>query len=330
MKTFFDTKSLPFMIDCDPGADDVFALLWSLVLHNKRATPLQLKAISSVGGNVSADHTYANVLRMLEFTGTQGIPVGKDLRPVMSSSDASHIHGEDGIGWLSNFLPPVTLPSETIDSVDLIIKTIKEYPGLTILATGPLTNLAAAERREPGILNQCQYIVAMGGASKVGGNVTPVAEFNIWYDAASADEVVKSCNNLILIPLDVTTSFIYSPEETEAIVWQVNESNKAQFLKELTQFTINSNRKFRETQYKNGFFVHDAHTIGFLAYPHLYKWSFVDLSVETVGEHTRGQTVVDRRNHPRSNINKTLLITDVDKNGILEAMTEDLKEFDFS
>ena len=98
MKTFFDTKTLPFMIDCDPGADDVFALLWSLVLHNKRATPLRLKAISTVGGNVSSDHTYANALRMLAFTETTDIPVGKDLRPVISSSDASHIHGEDGIG----------------------------------------------------------------------------------------------------------------------------------------------------------------------------------------------------------------------------------------
>ena len=127
----------------------------------------------------------------------------------------------------------------------------------------------------------------------------------------------------------MTTSFVYSPQETEAIVGQVNNSEKVNFLKQLTQFTINSNRKFRETQYKNGFFVHDAHTIGFLAYPHLYKGTFVDLAIETIGEHTRGQTVVDRRNHPRSNINKTLLITDVDRDGILEAMTEDLKEFDF-
>jgi len=86
------------------------------------------------------------------------------------------------------------------------------------LATGPLTNLAAAERKEPGILSQCKYIIAMGGASKVGGNVTPVAEFNVWYDPTSADEVVKSCNNLIMIPLDVTTSFVYTPQETEAII----------------------------------------------------------------------------------------------------------------
>ena len=142
---------------------------------------------------------------------------------------------------------------------------------MVILATGPLTNLAAAERKEPGILTQCQYIIAMGGASKVGGNVTPVAEFNIWYDPTSADEVVKACNNLILIPLDVTTSFVYTPAETEAIIGQVNHSHKAEFMRKLTDFAISTNRKFRETHYHEGFFVHDAHTIGFLAYPHLYK-----------------------------------------------------------
>lgn len=169
----------------------------------------------------------------------------------------------------------------------------------------------------------------MGGASKVGGNVTPVSEFNIWYDPTSADEVVKACNNLILIPLDVTTSFVYTPEETENFLSQVNHSDKATFMRELTKFVISTNRKFRETNYQNGFFVHDAHTIGFLAYPHLYRGTFVDLAVETVGEHTKGQTIVDRRNHPRSNINKTMLITDVDKNAILDVMIEDFKEFDF-
>lgn len=322
-------KNLPFLIDCDPGADDVFALLWALVLHNKRDTPLSLKAITTMWWNVSADLTYANAVRMCIFANTKEIPIGKDMRPVVWSGDASHIHGNDGIGGLSHLLPAVQLPTESLDSVDLIISSIKANPWIIILATGPLTNLAAAERKEPGILSQCQYIIAMGGASKVGGNVTPVAEFNIWYDPISADEVVKASNNLIMIPLDVTTSFVYTPEETQAIIGQVNHNAKAEFMKQLTDFVISTNRKFRETHYKNGFFVHDAHTVWFLAYPHLYKWSFVDLSVETVGEHTKGQTIVDRRNHARTWVSKVLFMTDVDKDGLLEALTEDMKEFDF-
>jgi purine nucleosidase len=70
---------------------------------------------------------------------------------------------------------------------------------------------------------------------------------------------------------------------------------------------------FRETAYRDGFFVHDAHTVGFLMYPHLYKGSLVDLKVETVGEFTKGQTVIDRRNHSRTSFHKTMWITDVDK-----------------
>ena len=329
MRSNFPVKSLPFLIDCDPWADDVFALLWALVLHKFRKTPLELKAITTTWWNVSADLTYANALRMCKFVDIDTIPVGKDSRPIIWSGDASHIHGNDGMWGLSSLLPEVEFPEKPFDSVNLLISTIKANPWLTILATWPLTNLAAAERKEPGILSQCQYIIAMGGASKVGGNVTPVAEFNIWYDPTSADEVVKACNNLILIPLDVTTSFVYTQADTDSFINKINHSTKAEFIRKLTDFAISTNRKFRETHYHEGFFVHDAHTIGFLAYPHLYKWSFVDLSIETIGEHTKWQTVVDRRNHPRTNINKTLLITDVDKNGLLEALTEDLKEFDF-
>ena len=99
-----------------------------------------------------------------------------------------------------------------------MIEMIKKSPNLTILATGPMTNLAAAEQKEPGILSQCKYIIAMGGASKVGGNVTPVSEFNVWYDAAAAQYVADHCENLIMIPLDITTSFVYSSAETDHIL----------------------------------------------------------------------------------------------------------------
>ena len=327
-------KSFPILIDCDPGADDTFALLWALTLHSKDNNPLQIKAITTSGGNVSADKTYLNAHRMCQFVKVNNIPIGKDLRPITSKGDASHIHGNDGIGNLSRLLPDATksinFPVTPLDSMALLIQTIKENPGLIILATGPMTNFAAAEQQEPGILNQCRSIIAMGGVSKIWGNVTPVAEFNIRYDAPAAQYVSTHCENLVMIPLDVTTSFVYSPLETEHILWQINHSEKAEFLRQLTVFTIGTNKMFRETAYKDGFFVHDAHTVGFLMYPHLYKGSLVDLNVETVGEYTRGQTVIDRRNHSRTGFHKTMWITDVDKMWFLEAMIEDLKQFDFS
>lgn len=325
-------KTLPILIDCDPGADDTFALIWALILHSKDNNPLRIKAITTSGGNVSADKTYLNAVRMCQFVGAMDIPIGKDLRPVSSEGDASHIHGQDGIWNLSWLLPAISnsSTSQLLDSPTLIIDTIKSNPWLTILATGPLTNLAAAEQQCPGILAQCQYIIAMGWASKVGGNVTPVSEFNVWYDAPAAEYVVNHCNNLIMIPLDVTTSFVYSPTETEQILGQVNHSTKAEFLRKLTAFTISTNKMFRETHYKEGFFVHDAHTVGFLMYPHLYQWSFVDIKVETTGQYTKGMTIVDWRNHSRTDFKQTMFINSVDKYGFLEAITEDFKQFDFS
>ena len=164
-------KSFPILIDCDPGADDTFALLWALTLHSKDNNPLQIKAITTSGGNVSADKTYLNAHRMCQFVKVNNIPIGKDLRPITSKGDASHIHGNDGIGNLSRLLPDATksinFPVTPLDSMALLIQTIKENPGLIILATGPMTNFAAAEQQEPGILNQCRSIIAMGGVSKI-------------------------------------------------------------------------------------------------------------------------------------------------------------------
>jgi inosine-uridine nucleoside N-ribohydrolase len=128
------------------------------------------------------------------------------------------------------------------------------------LVTGPLTNLAAAETKEPGILNQCKQIIIMGGSFS-GGNVTPTSEFNVWYDAMSAKHVLESAHNIILIPLDVTQSFVYTAADTEQFLGEINHSDKADFVRALTNFVINTNRKFRETHYQNGFFVHDGNTV---------------------------------------------------------------------
>jgi inosine-uridine nucleoside N-ribohydrolase len=163
-----ETKKMPVLIDCDPGADDVFALLWILINHKFAGIPMELIGITTVGGNVAADKTYANALRMCEFVGVTDIPVGKDHRQIVSQ-DASHIHGSDGIGNLSTMLPLVKLPATEKDSVDMIIEAIEKYgKELAILVTGPMTNIALAEERKPGILSQCKKIIAMGGAMNVG------------------------------------------------------------------------------------------------------------------------------------------------------------------
>jgi purine nucleosidase len=333
--TSLENKKIPVLLDCDPGADDTFALLWLLVNHQFAHVPMEVIGITSVGGNVAADKTYANVHRMCQFVGAvdaQGfssIPVGKDHRQIVAA-DASHIHGNDGIGNLSAMLPEVKLPATELDSVDMIIDAISTHgQDLTILVTGPMTNIAAAEARVPGILSRCKRIIAMGGAIHVPGNITPVAEFNVYYDAASAAAVMKATDNLWLAPLDITTSMVFSAKDTENCFKHINHDTKQEFIRKLTDFTIGTNMMFRETGYEKGFYVHDAHTIGMLLYPHLYSGTFHDISIETHGDLTSGQTIVDTRNHARTHVN-AYVATSFDKARFLEAMTEDMKTFDFS
>jgi inosine-uridine nucleoside N-ribohydrolase len=340
--TTLENKKIPVLLDCDPGADDTFALLWLLVNHQFAHIPMEIVGITSVGGNVSADKTYANVHRMCQFVGAidaagySSIPVGKDHRQIVAQ-DASHIHGNDGIGNLSAMLPEVKLPVALVggaypelDSIDMIIDAISTHGhDLIILVTGPMTNLAAAEARVPGILSRCQRIIAMGGAIHVPGNITPVAEFNVYYDAPSAAAVFAATDNIRLAPLDITTSMVFTAEDTENSFKQINHDTKQEFIRKLTEFTIGTNTMFRETGYEKGFYVHDAHTVGMLLYPHLYSGTFHDISVETHGDLTTGQTIVDTRNHARTQVN-AYVATSFDKARFLEAMTEDMKTFDFS
>lgn len=322
-------KILPVLIDCDPGADDVFALLWLLINHKFAHLPMKVVGITTVGGNVAADKTYANALRMCQFVWANDIAVGKDHRQIVSQ-DASHIHGNDGIGNLSTMLPEVTLPTTEKDSVEMILEAIHTYGNeLVLLVTGPMTNIALAEQREPGILSKCKKIIAMGGAVKTNGNVTPVAEFNISYDADSAAAVCNATKNIILVPLDLTTQMVFTDADMENCFKNVNHDKKQEFMRALTTFTTGTNMMFRETAYDKWFYVHDAHTVGMLLYPHIYKGTFYDVHVETKGELTKWETVVDVRNHARTEVNAFVAL-EFDKRLFMEAMTEDFKQFDFS
>ncbi|MFC2494841.1 MAG: nucleoside hydrolase [Candidatus Absconditicoccaceae bacterium] len=330
MKAFSSEEKVRLLVDCDPGADDVFALLWLLIQHKFAEIPLEIVGITTVGGNVAADKTYENVLRLCAMVDEQRIPIGKDHRQIVSE-DASYIHGNDGIGNLGAMLPPVQYPQEVLDSVTMIIEALEKYPDeLTIIATGPLTNLALAEEKKPGILKRAKKIIAMGGAIEMQGNVTPTAEFNIFYDAPSAAKVFSASSRIVLLPLDLTTSMPFTMRDMEnCFISTVNNTQKQEFMRALTKFIIATNMKFRETGYQEGFYIHDAHTVGILLYPHLYKGSFMQVNIETQGEYTKGQTVVDRRNIVTLQTN-CFVAMEFKKEQFLEAITQDFKLFDFS
>jgi inosine-uridine nucleoside N-ribohydrolase len=323
-----NSKKHYILIDCDPGGDDIFALLWLLINHKFAHVPMEVIGITTVWWNVRADLTYMNALRMCEFVWVD-VPVAKDHRQI-ASEDASHIHGSDGIGGLSSMLPSLKLPDMELDSIDMIVQAIQMHGSdLTILATGPMTNLALAEQRVPGILQQCKRIIAMGGAISLHGNVTPVAEFNIAYDPMSAKIVFDVTDNLMLAPLDLTTSMVFDNDDMMNCFREINHGNKQAFMFELTNFLIKTNMQFRETGYEHGFYVHDAHTVWLLLYPHLYEGAFQQVMVETQGEYTKGETIIDQRNIARVQTNAFIAMK-FNKALFLEAMTQDLRMFDFS
>ncbi len=356
-----NTNKHYILIDCDPGGDDIFALLWLLINHKFAHVPMEVIGISTVWWNVSADLTYMNALRMCEFVWVDA-PVAKDhtakskiiksnsvdfaankldrenqknsewdqfIGSLIISADASHIHGSDGIGGLSSMLPSPKLPDTELDSIDMIVQAIQGHGSdLTILATGPMTNLALAEQRIPGILQQCKRIIAMWGAIDMHGNVTPVAEFNIAYDPMSAKIVFDATDNIMLAPLDLTTSMVFDNDDMMNCFREINHSSKQAFMFALTNFLIETNMKFRETGYEHGFYVHDAHTVWLLLYPHLYEGAYQYVDVETQGQYTKGELIIDQRNIARIKTN-VFVAMKFDKDLFLEAITQDLRMFDF-
>ena len=303
------------LLDCDPGCDDMFALLWALMLH--REGTIELVGITTSWWNVWAHATYLNALRACALMQVH-IPVGRS-HITIDAPDAAHIHGQDGMWWLSSMLPDVMTTDH--DSIDMLTSIDADL----ILCTWPMTNLALAHARKPWILKK---IIAMGWSFSW-WNITPTAEFNIAYDPTSAKIVCESGADIILIPLDVTQSFVFGMDDLNRILTHVNDDLKRNFITKLTEFTIGTNQWFRETHYKQWFFVHDAHTIWCALYSHLYRGRFVDVLVETTWEYSKGQTITDTRNNPRP-LSRTFVVTDVVREDFLDVMTQDFKKYDFS
>lgn len=313
-----NTKIPLVIIDCDPGADDFFALLWALWLHKKWT--IKILAITTTGGNVGAEITYRNALRACEFMDVLDVPVGKsDI--IIKSPDASHIHGEDGLGNASKYLPRVKIPKISLSSDALLENLIKKNPQVQVLTFWPLTNIARLLEKEI----HPSRIISMGGAVRVPGNVTPAAEFNISYDPESADQVFTSIHQSVLLPLDVTSKLIFTRYEMQTILANM-KGKKAKFLEALTLYTFKTNMAFRETAGAEGFLVHDASVIGMLIYPHLFTGQFLPIRVEKKWEFTRGQTVTDLRNVAQPSTH-TFVVTDVDRDRFMESMVQDFLGF---
>ncbi|WP_088889402.1 nucleoside hydrolase [Leptolyngbya ohadii] len=314
------------ILDTDPGGDDSFALLWLMSLARQGFA--EIVAVTASAGNVNARDTFIGARKLLALGGFKAVEVGRGVGQASAEiEDAVHIHGADGMGNLSHTLPQVSQSyEEARPSDEVLIEKLQAMPGeITLVAIAPLTNLAAAERKSPGILKNAREIVIMGGAFQIAGNVTPEAEFNIAFDPEAAQVVFNSRSDLIVIPLDVTHPLIFTPEMAKQVS-QLNPGHPiAQFIVPLCEFMTTTAMAFRETQGIAGFLVHDAATLAYLFYPELIRFQRAQVEIETQGTWTRGKTLFDRRYTAKRSANAWAALQ-INATDLLAVLVEDLKQ----
>src|SRR3954470_20151661 len=198
--------STPILLDCDPGHDDAIALLLAL-----GSDELELRGVTTVAGNQTLEKTTINAIRVLELAGRGEIPVAAGAhRPLVREARvAADVHGETGLDGPD--LPPPRARPEAEHAVDFLAGRIA---GATLIATGPLTNVALLLARHPEA--RPERIVLMGGAIAE-GNVTPAAEFNIWADPEAAHRVFSSGLDVTMVGLDVTRQALVTAEHAERL-----------------------------------------------------------------------------------------------------------------
>jgi inosine-uridine nucleoside N-ribohydrolase len=270
------------ILDTDPGLDDALALFLAL------ASPeVQLEAITTVSGNVHVDLTTRNALALLELTGRTTIPVARGCdRPIVRQPVfADYVYGHNGLGGIS--LPEPQLRPLNQHAVDLIIEKVMAAPReITLVAVGPLTNIAMALRKEPRIAEYVREVVIMGGALRVPGNVTPEAEFNIFADPHAARMVFHAGWPIRLVTLDVTQKTSLKRERVQALA---SYGNPVTWL--IQQMVENFLNTFGLPRGITAFQMHDPLCLSAAFQPEIITWEPAYVDVEIASSLTLGETV---------------------------------------
>ena len=279
--------SLKLFTDVDTGIDDALALVYLGMAQRKGQ--VKLVGCSTVAGNVSVKQTTINTLRMWEWL-KLSIPVAAGAaKPLINPlNTASFIHGNDGLG--NSELGPPTSQKLPETAANFILRISREQKGeLTLLTTGPLTNIALALMIDPELSNRLKKIVVMGGAATE-GNVSAVSEANFANDPEAARIVLNCGTPLTLVSLDVTHQIYLEKNDLEEIEELDNE--RSRFLIKIIRFISDA---YEYVSGWNRCVLHDPLAAGVALEPQLVRTELRHVDIELRGELTRGMSVVDRR-----------------------------------
>ncbi|MFC5346084.1 nucleoside hydrolase [Brevundimonas staleyi] len=302
------------IIDCDPGVDDAVGLLLAF-----GSPELDLKAITTVGGNVPVEKTARNARIIRQVAGRDEVPVyAGAARPlVREPAGAGEFHGAEGLGDLAAVEPDA--PVADGSAVDAIVRIVMEAEprSVALAVMGPMTNVALALRAEPKLAERLGPVVVMGGARAEGGNITASAEFNIWADPDAAAEVFASGCEMVVFGLDATHQ-VRATEERIAAVEAVGNAS-ADMAAAMLRF---SQRIERTIVGWDAAPLHDPCTVAWLLKPGLFKLTPCRIEVETVSDLTRGHTAVEFR--VEADKARHLWAVEADGQGVFDLIVERL------
>lgn len=297
----------PIVIDCDPGHDDAIAILLAL-----GSPEVDVRGITTVAGNQTLDKTTRNALKILELAGRTDIPVaaGADRPLHRPLRTAPNVHGESGLDG-PDLPEPETAPVAG-HAADLLAELLE--PGVVLVPTGPLTNVALLLERHPDVRERLERIVWMGGAIAE-GNVTPAAEFNAFVDPEAAAAVFASGIQVTLVGLDITHRALFTRAHAERLR---GAGRAGRVVAELSDFF----QRFHESRYGfDGSPIHDALAVAAVIDPSLVTTVECNVEIETASQHCDGRTVVDRWNVTGGPLNCRAGV-DVDAERFLELLVE--------
>lgn len=281
------------ILDCDPGMDDSMAIVMAA-----KAPELDLLAVTTVNGNYPVDVTCVNARKTLELLEKTDIPVARGMaNPIIRKSPSDPFtHGKDG--QAEAYLPDPKMPLCELDAVDLIIKLVKENPGeITLVVTGPMSNVAMAMIKAPEIKEMIHDIVAISGMFGLNDYAfmnatgdTPQSEWNVYVDPEASKVVYESGVKLTALGLDVATYFDVDFTDDQLALLEKSDRKEAAFLANAVHFV-------RGRGFGAYCAVIDCMAVAYAIDPTLVETFDAHVGVETKDGLTLGMTVIDRRHH---------------------------------